>query len=253
MSINSKMTAIANAIRSRTGETGLMSLDQMAEKIGSISEVFAVIEVFYDAGASCTCVNQDGAAASRVGGNGHCLFPIPTEGEWTVAVAGGKSRTLTIATKGQMETVTLLSELVLFDSTVTSGFTLLNSNVTMSAGSASIDSGIMTVAGKFSTNADEYSTLYYKTMPVSTKDFSTAKITVGTVENTYSSAMGLQGTRPKLVIQAEPTAKITAANVAEALITGSGTYSCTLPSGTYFVGVLVNSATRVTASKIWFE
>jgi hypothetical protein len=38
MSVKSKMTAIADAIRKKTGKTGTLTLDQMAEEIGSIPE-----------------------------------------------------------------------------------------------------------------------------------------------------------------------------------------------------------------------
>ena len=44
MSVNSKMTAIANAVRGKTGGTGLLTLEQMATEIGGI-EIGVPIEI----------------------------------------------------------------------------------------------------------------------------------------------------------------------------------------------------------------
>ena len=49
MSVNSKMTAIANAVRGKTGGTGLLTLEQMATEIGGI-EQGVPIEISTDAG-----------------------------------------------------------------------------------------------------------------------------------------------------------------------------------------------------------
>ena len=37
MALTNKLTAIANAIRAKTGKTGALSLDQMVTEIGSIT------------------------------------------------------------------------------------------------------------------------------------------------------------------------------------------------------------------------
>lgn len=47
MSINSKMTAIADAIRLKTGGTGSLTLDQMATEIGNISGGYADIPTYH--------------------------------------------------------------------------------------------------------------------------------------------------------------------------------------------------------------
>ena len=49
MSVNSKMTAIANAIRGKTGGTNLLTLEQMATEIEGIEKNIP-IEISTDAG-----------------------------------------------------------------------------------------------------------------------------------------------------------------------------------------------------------
>lgn len=84
---------------------------------GGISKAYAVIGVTYPAGSTCTCT--DGAKTlTAKDTTGRALFVIPYAGTWIVkAVSGNKSKseTVSITAEGQVETVTLSYELVLFD------------------------------------------------------------------------------------------------------------------------------------------
>lgn len=78
---------------------------------------YAVIGVTYPSGATCTCTNGSKTLTAK-DTTGKALFVIPSAGTWTVkAVKGSKStsKTVSITTEGQVETVTLIFELILFD------------------------------------------------------------------------------------------------------------------------------------------
>lgn len=120
MSVNSKMTAIADAIRAKTGKTAPLSLDQMATEIEGISggtELFAAIVAYYPTGSTIKCISGN-IELSPVGTDGQCVFAIPKAGTWTVtAILGTEtaSDTVVITTEGQFESVVLSYRLVLFD------------------------------------------------------------------------------------------------------------------------------------------
>lgn len=175
MSVNSKMTAIADAIRNLLDISGTMGLDAMADNISSITnqgavagtisekseqyiipsgyhngrgtveispdeqskiiaenikngvtilgvagsasgEIYSVIAVTYPAGSVCTC--SDGTTTLTVRDtSGKALFNVST-GTWTVTATDGnktKDTTVDITTEGQVESVTLRYELVLYN------------------------------------------------------------------------------------------------------------------------------------------
>ena len=78
---------------------------------------YAVIGVTYPSGSTCTCTNGSKTLTAK-DTTGKALFVIPSAGTWTVkAVKGSKStsKAVSITTEGQVETVTLIFELILFD------------------------------------------------------------------------------------------------------------------------------------------
>ena len=82
---------------------------------------FAVIDVRYPVGATCTCSNGTRTLKAK-NTSGHFLFTIPKTGVWTVTATDGsktKSATVEITAEGQSESVTLIYELVLFDNGTT--------------------------------------------------------------------------------------------------------------------------------------
>ena len=84
---------------------------------------YAVIGVTYPSGATCTCT--DGVKTLKAKDTtGKALFVIPSAGTWMVkAVEGSKStsKTISITAEGQVETVTLVYEMVLFDNGLVDG------------------------------------------------------------------------------------------------------------------------------------
>ena len=78
---------------------------------------YAAIGVTYPSGSVCTCTNGTLTLTAK-GTGGKAIFVIPSTGTWTVkAVSGSKStsKTVSITTEGQVETVTLMFETILFD------------------------------------------------------------------------------------------------------------------------------------------
>ena len=82
-----------------------------------IGKIYAVIGVTYPAGSTCTCT--DGAKTlTAKDTTGRALFVIPHAGTWMVKAASGSkstSKTVSITAEGQVETVTLTFETILFD------------------------------------------------------------------------------------------------------------------------------------------
>ena len=79
----------------------------------------AVIAVIYPAGSICTCSNGTKTLNAR-DTSGKALFNVPV-GWWTVSCTDGSrttSKTVSITTEGQIESVTLSYELVLLSGTI---------------------------------------------------------------------------------------------------------------------------------------
>ena len=104
---------------------------------GGTGKPYAVIGVTYPSGSTCTCTNGSKTLTAK-DTTGKAMFIIPSAGTWTVkAVKGSQSKSVavSITAEGQVATVTLLYELVLFDGSnggdntaVTGGWTLTTGN-----------------------------------------------------------------------------------------------------------------------------
>ena len=84
---------------------------------GGIGKLFAVIAVTYPAGSVCTCSNGTKTLKAR-DTSGKALFNV-TVGEWTVSCTDGSStvsKSVTITATGQVESVKLSYDLILYDS-----------------------------------------------------------------------------------------------------------------------------------------
>ena len=86
---------------------------------------YAVIGVTYPSGSTCTCT--DGAKTLKLKNtSGQGLFLIPYAATWTVTAVSGsksKSKAVSITAEGQVETVTLSFETILFDGGDNTGVT----------------------------------------------------------------------------------------------------------------------------------
>lgn len=103
---------------------------------GSSAKVYAVIGVTYPTGSTCTCT--DGAKTlTAKDTSGKAIFVIPSAGTWTVkAVSGSKSKSkaVSITAEGQVETLTLMFETILWEAgsdqntSLTGGFAANDTN-----------------------------------------------------------------------------------------------------------------------------
>ncbi len=84
MSVNEKMTAIADAIRAKTGGTDPLSLDAMALEIDGISTgAELTITVTVNSGSVVTAAKGE-ATVSGTSVDGVCVLAVPEGGEWVV-------------------------------------------------------------------------------------------------------------------------------------------------------------------------
>ena len=116
----------------------------------TVAAVYAVISVIYPSGSTCTCTNGSKTLTAK-DTTGKILFVIPAAGTWTVkAVKGSQSasKAVKITADGQVATVTLAFELVLFkngayqnigsfnNATITSGNLIMTASGNDGAGGA---------------------------------------------------------------------------------------------------------------------
>lgn len=84
---------------------------------GGGSKLFAAIGVTYPAGSTLTCTNGTKTLTAKTT-SGQWVFAIPEAGTWTVTATQGtntKSKSVSITSEGQFESVELSYALVLFD------------------------------------------------------------------------------------------------------------------------------------------
>lgn len=84
---------------------------------GSGTKLFAAIGVTYPEGSMLTCTNWAKTLTAKTT-TGQWVFAIPEAGTWTVTATDGtsvKSQSVSITSEGQLETISLAFELVLFD------------------------------------------------------------------------------------------------------------------------------------------
>ena len=96
---------------------------------GGGQKVVAAITVNYPSGSTCTCTLGSRVLTAK-DTSGRWVFGLPSTGSWVVKATDGTNtatQTVSITTEGQVESVTLSLELVLFDggdvTSVTGGWT----------------------------------------------------------------------------------------------------------------------------------
>lgn len=145
---------------------------------GSSAKVYAVIGVTYPTGSTCTCTDGVKTLTAK-DTTGKALFVIPTAGTWTVtAVSGSKStsKTVSITAEGQVETVTLMFETILWEAgsdqntSLTGGFAVNDTNYVTVGDSTVTITGNRTYFGEGSNNWS-YSGNFYTKKKVTKGEF----------------------------------------------------------------------------------
>lgn len=129
---------------------------------GSSAKVYAVIGVTYPTGSTCTCTNGAKTLTAK-DTTGRALFVIPSAGTWTVKAVSGsksKSKTVSITAEGQVETVELIFETILWEAgsdqntSLTGGFAVNDANY------VTVGDSIVTITGNrtyFGSGSHEWS------------------------------------------------------------------------------------------------
>lgn len=141
---------------------------------GAIAHI-AIIGVTYPAGSTCTCTNGSKTFTAK-DTSGQWIFYIPSVGTWTVkAVSGSKtaSQAVSITAEGQVETVELAYDYVIF-----SNETGLNSVYSDGGGGASVKVGTDSSGKKILTfpSGGGYDQMAYLKPPIDLTKYTTIKI-----------------------------------------------------------------------------
>lgn len=218
---------------------------------------YAVIGVTYPSGATCTCTNGSKTLTAK-DTTGKALFVIPSAGTWTVKAVKGsnsKSKTVSITAEGQVATVTLTYQMILFDNGVIGGIKWDASKVDNATYCINSVSDVIHLSGMVYDNgtslvvpsatrgiSSAIDLTNYNKVNVRVKQVlnntGTAKIYVGT------SALGAQTATANITLTAGQTSSLDISSV-----TGSkyiSIYVCPT-SGTY--GNMIN----VKFDKVWLE
>ena len=139
---------------------------------------YAAIGVTYPSGSVCTCTNGTLTLTAK-DTSGKAIFVIPSAGTWTVkAVSGSKStsKTVSITAEGQVETVTLMFETILWEAgsdqntSLTGGFAANDTNYVTIGDSTVTIIGNRTYFGEGSNNWS-YSGNFYTKQKVAKGEF----------------------------------------------------------------------------------
>ena len=157
-------TSSQTAVASRRYTTGAIT----------VAAVYACIGVTYPSGSTCTCTNGTKTLTAK-DTTGTALFVIPSAGTWTVTAVNGSqsaSKSVNITTEGQVESVTLSFELVLFE------------NGTLSTLAGSVKGNRVSVSSSAITTIFDYYSIgdWYFTKAISFADYKTLKITMNVTE-----------------------------------------------------------------------
>ena len=218
---------------------------------------YAAIGVTYPSGSVCTCTNGTLTLTAK-DTSGKAIFVIPSAGTWTVkAVKGSQSasKAVSITAEGQIATVTLSYELVLFNNGVVSGYKWDSSNFDSGYGDAKVSNGLIYLYGYTWDNnislqsgwgeigissaigLSDYSTLKVRLKKIDSAD-GTVKIQVGT------TALGDNTATKKVTLTAGTTTSLDISS-----ITGSKYISLYAQSNTSTYGNMI----KAYFDKVWLE
>lgn len=225
--------------------------------VSSGTSFSATISITYPAGSTCTVSNYE-KTWTAPNTSGSWTFKANDVGYYTVkAVSGSKSeeKEVIITAEGQVETITLNYELVLFNNGVVSGYAWDSSNVSSGVGYAEVSKGLVHVGGytwddnislrpgwgeigiSSAINLSNYSALKVHLKKIDSAD-GTAKIQVGT------TALGDNTATKTVILTAGTTTSLDISS-----ITGSKYISLYAQSDTGTYGNQIHAY----FDKVWLE
>lgn len=224
---------------------------------GGISKAYAAIGVTYPAGSTCTCTNGTLTLTAK-DTSGKAIFVIPSAGTWTVkSVSGSKSKEkeVLITTKGQVKTVELIYELVLFNNGVVSGYAWDSSNFDSGYGDAKVSNGLIYLGGSTWDDGLALRPGWGEigiSSAIGLSDYSTLKVHLKKIDSAVGTATIQVGTTALGDNTATKTVTLTAGTTTSldiSSITGSKYISLYAQSNTGSYGNSIN----VYFDKVWLE
>lgn len=221
-----------------------------------IGKIYAVIGVTYPSGSTCTCTNGSKTLTAK-NTSGKAIFVIPSAGTWTVkAVSGSKntSKTVSITAEGQVETVTLSYELVLFNNGVVSGYAW-DSSKNNGYGDGKVSNGLIYLYGYTWDNNISLQPGWGEigiSSAINLSDYSTLKVHLKKIDNAEGTAKIHVGTTALGDDTATKTVTLTAGTTTSlniSSITGSKYISLYAQSDTNTYGNMI----KAYFDKVWLE
>lgn len=250
---------------SGNGQTATRTIEITADYAITIAFFSATINITYPANSNCVVANSGGQTVASDTNTGTSAktwtATVNAKGTYTITATATdgsgktKSATVSITAEGQVETVTLTYELVLFNNGVVSGYAWDSSNFDSSYGDAKVSNGLIYLYGYTWDNnislqlgwgeigissaigLSDYSTLKVRLNKIDSAE-GTAKIQVGT------TALGDNTATKKVTLTAGTTTSLDISS-----ITGSKYISLYAQSNTDTYGNMI----KVYFDKVWLE
>ena len=258
-------TGTWTVVISGNGQTATRTIEITADYAITIVFFSATINITYPANSNCVVANSGGQTVASDTNTGTSAktwtATVNAKGTYTITATATdgsgktKSTTVSITAEGQIETVTLTYELVLFNNGVVSGYAWDSSNFDSSYGDAKVSNGLIYLYGYTWDNnislqsgwgeigissaigLSDYSTLKVRLNKIDSAE-GTAKIQVGT------TALGDNTATKKVTLTAGTTTSLDISS-----ITGSKYISLYAQSNTDTYGNMI----KVYFDKVWLE
>lgn len=258
-------TGTWTVVISGNGQTATKTIEITADYAITIAFFSATINITYPANSNCVVANSGGQTVASDTNTGTSAktwtATVNAKGTYTITATATdgsgktKSATVSITAEGQVETVTLTYELVLFNNGVVSGYAWDSSNFDSSYGDAKVSNGLIYLYGYTWDNnislqlgwgeigissaigLSDYSTLKVRLNKIDSAE-GTAKIQVGT------TALGDNTATKKVTLTAGTTTSLDISS-----ITGSKYISLYAQSNTDTYGNMI----KVYFDKVWLE
>ena len=258
-------TGTWTVVISGNGQTATRTIEITADYAITIAFFSATINITYPANSNCVVANSGGQTVASDTNTGTSAktwtATVNAKGTYTITATATdgsgktKSTTVSITAEGQIETVTLTYELVLFNNGVVSGYAWDSSNFDSGYGDAKVSNGLIYLYGYTWDNnislqsgwgeigissaigLSDYSTLKVRLNKIDSAD-GTAKIQVGT------TALGDNTATKKVTLTAGTTTSLDISS-----ITGSKYISLYAQSDTDTYGNMI----KVYFDKVWLE
>ena len=258
-------TGTWTVVISGNGQTATRTIEITADYAITIAFFSATINITYPANSNCVVANSGGQTVASDTNTGTSAktwtATVNAKGTYTITATATdgsgktKSATVSITAEGQVETVTLTYELVLFNNGVVSGYAWDSSNFDSSYGDAKVSNGLIYLYGYTWDNnislqsgwgeigissaigLSDYSTLKVRLKKIDSAD-GTVKIQVGT------TALGDNTATKKVTLTAGATTSLDISS-----ITGSKYISLYAQSNTGAYGNMI----KAYFDKVWLE